>query len=384
MNYSIIKVNLLAVLLILFSTELVYSQVLPGEPGLGVQYSVVPVLGYSSDYGLFGGGFVQRIDYGFGVRPYRSNSAAEFTISTKGNIISKLDHESLESFGTDLRSRFRFDGIRLLKNTYFGIGNDTSFSTDEFDDGRYYFEERTLKFRYWGRKNIIKYGQYGDIDGMILATVSNSNPLSEGDDTIFNTFRPDGFEGGWVNKAGAGIVIDNRDSEFNPTYGYLFESNISVSGRVIGSGYNFHKAYAEFRGYFSPIRDLVIAQKLEFQHASGDVPFWEMPVLGNELGLRGYVLNRFRGNSSLLHIIELRTWLFGILEDQIMFGGQMFMDTGRVFTGEDRFSDLTNDLKHTFGIGGAVSILNPDFIFRGDLAFSEDIYRIYLSVGYLF
>lgn len=369
------------IVLCVFETE---AQVIPGEETFGVQYSIVPVLGYNSDYGLFGGGLIQRIDYGLGVRPFKSHSSAEFTISTKWNITSKIDHERMESFGRDIRSRIRFEGIRLLSNTYFGIGNDTEFTSSAFDDGRYFFEERTLNLRYWGRKNILVFGQNGKIDGQLLATVSYSDPVSSGDETVFETTRPEGYAGGWVNKAGLGVIVDNRDNEFDPSTGYRFETNASVAGMLTGSNYSFSHLLTELRGYVSPIRNLVIAQKLEFQHAKGEAPFWELPTIGNELGLRGYALNRFRGDSSLLHIIELRSWLFSILENQIRFGSQVFMDTGRVFAGDDRLGDLTGNLKQTYGFGGVVSILNPDFIFRGDIAFSEDLYRIYLSVGYLF
>ena len=384
MSFRFTKLFLLTCMwigLCVFESE---AQVVPGEETFGVQYSIVPVLGYNSDYGLFGGGLFQRIDYGLGVRPFKSRSSANFTISTKWNIISKIDHERMESFGREIRSRIRFEGIRLLSNTYFGIGNDTEFTSSAFEDGRYYFEERTLNLRYWGRKNFMVFGQNGKIDGQLLATVSYSDPVSSGNETVFETTRPEGYAGGWVNKAGLGVIVDNRDNEFDPSVGYRFETNASLAGTLTGSSYSFSHLFTELRGYVSPIRNLVIAQKLEFQHSKGDVPFWELPTIGNEFGLRGYALNRFRGDSSLLHIIELRSWLFSILDNQIRFGSQVFMDTGRVFAGDDRLGDLTGNLKQTYGFGGAISILNPDFIFRGDIAFSEDLYRIYLSVGYLF
>jgi outer membrane protein assembly factor BamA len=357
---------------------------MPEEYGLGVQSSIIPVAGYSSDYGLFGGGYVQRINYGVMVRPFVSNTAIRFTMSTKGNIISKVDYERTSTFGTDIRSRLLFDGLRLLSTTYFGIGNDSGFSSSEYNDDRYFFEERTLRLRYQGRKNLREYGNNGKLDAQLLLSASYSNPVSRDDETVFNTDRPPGFNGGWVNKAGIGLIVDHRDNEFNPSIGYRFEANVSAAGILTGSEYSFTNSFLEARGYFSPIQDVVIAQKIEFQHAAGDVPFWELPVVGNELGLRGYALNRFRDNSAIFHIIELRTWLFGIFDNEIRFGGQAFMDTGRVLSPGNRFSDITRDLKQTFGFGGAVSILNPDFIFRGDIAFSEDLYRIYLSVGYLF
>jgi outer membrane protein assembly factor BamA len=384
-SYRLVFYVILPCFLFLFvSPQETRGQVMPEEYGLGVETSVIPVAGYSSDYGLFGGGYVQRINYGIMVRPFVSNTAIRFTMSTKGNIISKVDYERTTTFGTDIRSRLLFDGLRLLSTTYFGIGNESEFSSVNYEDDIYFFEERTLSLQYWGRKNLREFDNEAILDGQLLLSASYSNPVSRGSETLLNNDQPRGFGGGWVNKAGIGLIVDHRDSEFNPTIGYRFEANASAAGTLTGSEYNFTSYYLEARGYYSPVRDVVIAQKLEFQHAAGDIPFWELPVIGNELGLRGYPLNRFRDTSALLHIIELRTWLFGILDNQIRFGAQAFMDTGRVLSSDNRFTDISRDLKQTYGFGGAISLLNPDFIFRGDIAFSEDLYRIYLTVGYLF
>lgn len=55
-----------------------------------------------------------------------------------------------------------------------------------------------------------------------------------------------------------------------------------------------------------------------------------------------------------------------------------------VFPKGENLGDLLSGLKQTFGIGGAVSILNPDFILRGEIAFSDEINRVYFGIGYLF
>ncbi|MDZ7683308.1 MAG: hypothetical protein U5J63_16775 [Fodinibius sp.] len=45
---------------------------------------------------------------------------------------------------------------------------------------------------------------------------------------------------------------------------------------------------------------------------------------------------------------------------------------------------MFSDYKQTIGIGGAMSIFNPDFILRGEVGFSEEVSRIYIGIGYLF
>jgi len=378
------KIFISGLIFILLSDMKISAQSLLSNEQEGVQYSIIPVIGYNSDFGFVGGGLLQRNDYREGVSPFWTSTSAEFTASTKGHFITKIDYERLRSFGINIRSRYRFEGLRLLSTTYFGIGNDTEFSEASFSEGRYFFEDRTLQFQYWGRKNLGFYGDNVRIDSQLLGAVSYRNPVSTGEETIFAETAPPGAEGGWVNQIGIGIVIDKRESEVDPRSGFRFESNANFSGGLVGSDYNFSTFVMEARGYYSPFSDLVIAQKLVYRHAIGDTPFWELPVVGGDRGLRGYALNRFRGDSSILHILEMRSWLFSVLDDQIRIGAQAFMDTGRVFADDDRLGNLPSGLKQTFGFGGAMSILNPDFVFRGDVAFSDELYRIYFSFGFLF
>jgi hemolysin activation/secretion protein len=107
--------------------------------------------------------------------------------------------------------------------------------------------------------------------------------------------------------------------------------------------------------------------------------------LGNKNTLRGYPLNRFKGNSSLAYTLELRTWLLKFPQFYgLKFGGQLFTDAGRVFTEVDDANDLFKEYHQTVGLGGAMSVFNPDFILRGEIGFSEDVSRIYIGVGYMF
>nr|WP_240894711.1 BamA/TamA family outer membrane protein [Fodinibius halophilus] len=192
------------------------------------------------------------------------------------------------------------------------------------------------------------------------------------------------MKGGWVNNLNTGFVWENRDSEFDPTKGNRAELEVRFAPGII-SEYSFTTARLELRQYFQLFNWITFANKLEARHAAGDVPFWELSTLGDAYTLRGYPLNRFKGNSSLAYTLELRTWLIEFPElYNLKFGGQLFTDTGRVFTGQDDINDLFEGYKQTIGFGGAMSVFTPDFILRGDIGFSEDVTRIYIGVGYLF
>ncbi len=60
------------------------------------------------------------------------------------------------------------------------------------------------------------------------------------------------------------------------------------------------------------------------------------------------------------------------------------MDAGRTFPNGMAFSSVLDDLKYTFGFGGNMSFLNPNFILRGDIGFSEEDYGVYFTAGYMF
>src|SRR5690625_6773698 len=101
-----------------------------------------------------------------------------------------------------------------------------------------------------------------------------------------------------------------------------------------------------------------------------DKPFWYQPYVGEKEGVRGYHLERFRGNKTIMSLLEIRTWLFTLFEDQVSVGAQAFWDSGRGFSHEDS-NALFSDCKHGVGGGMALSLFGPDMMFRGGIGFSK-------------
>jgi outer membrane protein assembly factor BamA len=190
--------------------------------------------------------------------------------------------------------------------------------------------------------------------------------------------------GGWINYLIAVMIWENRDSEFDPHRGNRAELELRMAPELISS-YGMASARLELRQYFYLFNWLTIANRLETRHAAGDVPYWELSAIGGENSLRGYPLNRFLGNSSIAYTLEVRGWFLKFPElENLKFGGHLFTDAGRVFTGSDDLDDLFNGYKQTVGFGGAMSVFHPDLILRGEIGFSEEVSRIYIGVGYLF
>lgn len=379
-----------AVLLFLFLlfTRTAAAQVVPVQEPVelepDVSYSILPIGAYTSDEGLFGGVIMQRLNYSDDqFQPFLSSMRAEVFAGTRGKIESRFDYERMSLFGREIRNLTRVDLVREPRSVYYGIGNNTLYRDTDFADGRYYYSRNIMSLNFLARKNWTRFSDNGRVDCVMRLMASHLWIEDRGEDTVFFDDRPFGEGGGWVNKTGIGLIVDNRPSEFSPNAGYRYETGINVSGSYLGSSYSFADMFVDLRQYISPLGDIVLAQKIEVRHTAGDAPFWQKPVLGNQYGLRGYPLDRFIGQSSVLHILEARKWLFSLFDDGVQVGGHFFWDSGRVFSRFDENAVFTG-WKHSFGVGGAVTLFNPDLIVRGEMGFSDESIRIYAGIGYLF
>lgn len=385
------KSQLFCLILFFLGSTPLFAQVIPPDTGeseepnirVGSEYSLLPIVGYTSDLGLFGGGLVQRISYGNNIRPFLSNLTADFTLSTKGNIVFDIDYERTKTFGADLRSLIEFNVQKIRQGYYFGIGNETDFSDQLYEDDFFFFENREFAIYYQARKQIASFGEYGGFDLTGSVDVSYLNGLTRGESSKFEEDMPLGIGKSWANKAGAGFIADSRDSEFSPVQGIRYEVSYEVSSSIFGSDYAYSDLEFDLRHYKEIFDGVVLANKLNFESIHGDAPFWDLSIIGGNGGLRGYHLDRFRGNQSVMHLLELRTWLFSVLNDEIRVGSQLFWDTGRVFSGanSDAFFDTW---KHSYGGGMIFTLFSPDLMLRADVGFSDETFRFYFGTGYIF
>jgi len=359
------------------------SQILPESDNEGSSHQFFPLLGYASDYGLFGGVVYQRINYDEKQKPFLSNTLIDFVGSTEGNWSGQLEYERIKMFGRPIRNRSVVDFELNPIRSFFGIGNNTSFSKDDFDDGIFFLDQRHGLVSFQARRSLFGLTGGEQIEGVLRLKGSYTAVKERGMDTEFSQRPPAHSEDGWVNSVGIGLIFDSRTSEFDPRVGQRAELGLDVSSTVLGSSYTFYELFADFKSFISLTDRIVVAQRVEARHNSGDTPFWELPVLGSAKGLRGYALDRFMGDSSLLYMTEVRSWLFSFFEGDIKLGGHAFYDTGRVFSENDS-NQVFDDWKNTWGGGAAFTLFNPDLIFRGEVGLSGEDYRIYAGLGYAF
>lgn len=348
-----------------------------------VTNALVPAFGYSSNEGFVAGAVYNRYDYRGNAKPFNNYLESSALVSTKGYIEVEGRYEKSRSFNRNFRSISDLFFHRYTTDVFFGIGNDVPFSQDRWEEEYYFYESVSFGLEYRIRKPV-----YSDSDSQldIQGGVGTEYyiPYTTKSQSSFAQRQPVGSKGGWINSVNGGMIWENRNSEFDPREGNRAEVEVRLVPDLISS-YALATARVELRQYFQLFQWLTVANRLEVRHAHGNVPYWEMSTLGGPETLRGYPLNRFQGNSSLAYTLELRAWILEFPQAyNLKFGGQLFTDTGRVFTSKDDFRDLFGGYKQTVGIGGAMSIFSPDFILRGEVGFSEDISRIYIGVGYLF
>ena len=351
-----------------------------------VQTAFIPALSFKSDLGLLGGAIVNRLDYNDGIKPYRSQQQFAILASTRGFFSFHSYVETIKTLNTNLRSSLELNANRIFQNMYFGIGNEAPFVEDRWNNEFYFFESVRFELMYEGRQPITDLETRKGLDFLFIAQTSYSQPLIELGSRKMGIDQPQGIRGGWINTVGLGFLFENRNDEFTPTAGNRVSGRFTWSPNLLLSDFAMAKFRFEARQFFSfhLLRTVTIANRVILEHNFGDIPYWELAELGGHRELRGYPSNRFLGDQSLSYTLEARTWLFHFDKINSKVGGQLFTDVGRVLHGNENYGDFFRNYKQTFGFGGAATLFNPDVVLRGDIGFSEDMYRIYFGFGYLF
>jgi len=204
-----------------------------------------------------------------------------------------------------------------------------------------------------------------------------------------------GCDGGFENLLTLGLSVDTLDFEPDPYSGLLAQAVAEFSGKALGSDFEYERvtlSTAAYRAVFPNLARLVLAGRALYSMQFGNVPFFSVPTLAFNTGdhrglggfhtLRGFVGERFVGESAVLVNAELRWSLF---DGGYLFGQHLrpmlapFADAGRVFDGTQlRFDGWRAD----YGLGfrliwNLVTAVSFEFgissegqIFRMDLGYA--------------
>jgi hypothetical protein len=368
----------------LTSESVAQSETVPAD---SVKIGFLPALGYSSDTGFVAGGLVSRYHYREGVVPFQSHLQSAAIATTKGLFSLMVMYDQVETFGRPIRSKSLLNIGRVKEATYFGFGNESAFEKEVWDDDHYFYETYNGIMELSARKAIWKHPKYdkSHLDVMTLTGIQFNRPQLGNGDSYLETDNPDHIDGGWSWEIGVGLIWENRDSEFAATRGNAGFINFRYAPGLIAD-FSMWQLHLQASQYATAkiIFPVTAAVKVGYHQAGGSTPFWMLPIAGGEYSMRGYAEGRFRGDASLYYTAELRTWLLQYPSSGFRLGGQLFRDGGRVFESGEIVSSFFQNHHQTYGLGAVLSLFTYDFIIRADIAFSEDISRIYFGIGYTF
>lgn len=380
------------------------GRIKPGNPlqRLLVSSFITPQVFFEQDVGIGGG--IALTDIDFRNQRRREFLGAFLTYTSEGQQRYRLvwrrwlNHQEVADGGVLLEERSYFDAFggyeKTLTRRFFGLGPDTHAS----DESSYTDEVADLGFR--TALALPRAG--GDWIGTFGLRSEHHN-LGPGRVSGVPTTQqayPALFRAGDANTnlvATLGLRYDTRDSQHQPYSGWRVGA--AVDAPVWQSTGD---AGAVFTGHASvvfPIPPLLhrggddreenpptdtLALALLVATSVGDLPFYDLPSLGGSSTLRGYIANRFTGDSAWHAAAEYRFWVLprGFrLSPTIRIervGLALFGEAGTV---ANSLPDLPSARIHgSYGIGFRVA-LERVALFRADLGFSPEGTNFTLSFG---
>jgi outer membrane protein assembly factor BamA len=296
----------------------------------------VPLYSYSSEAGnIFGLAKFNLIDLSKKDTISKPSKLSEVvTFSTKGRINISVSTELV--FHENRYIVISYFNYKKQPEYIFGIGNDVTKAGAEL------VQYERVKFVATNLVRVMKNFYVG-----IPLNVSDYFNIRPDSNSFLKRDTVTGLNGGFCVGAGFAAAFDSRDNRYNPYQGayviavYLFHPHFV-------SAYQFSKFELDARKYFNPWLKHVIAIQATTSYTGGDVPFYELSMLGGDNKMRGYYLGAFRDKVLVDAQVEYRMPVWNI------FGITTWIGTGRV---ADRYADLSLDgFKISYGGGIRVRV----------------------------
>ena len=297
---------------------------------------------------------------------------------------------AVAQFGAPLLVKdWRFAGVLLATREarygFFGIGNETAYNSANVTDADPFFY-KVQRTRYQALVEVTR-RITGPLHIALQGSVESAKFVAhdEGTSIFLQTFGTSLQQDDAYLRAA--LVLDTRDTEFDPHRGVLLEAGYQVA--TGGSGYE--RAYGVLRGWTQLREGTVLAARLAGSQLYGTptldarymIPAWEraIPVLGGSFSFRGLESGRLAGKGVLLGNFEVRQNLvsFANVAGLVLVG---FVDAGRVFE-DTKFTLTTDEVKVGGGAGVALRVLRTT-AFTLSLARGPDKTRVAFGFGWMF
>ena len=262
---------------------------------------------------------------------------------------------------TALRAAFHFDNQNRL---YYGLGNDTKLS-DSIEYANLIFREgasgATRIARHWRLLTGLQLDQ-SKLSGYRDRSLPDSLAGSDGGDEALLSLS---------------LAHDTRDNAGNPCCGHYVAATAQAAPALLPGGHSFQKVALDLRGFASPVRRHILAGRILYQQAFGDVPFYFLPEFGGDTLGRGFLPFRFRDRVSIIGQFEYRfpVWSF--------ISGAVFLDAGQFRSAPGEFT--LADFHPAFGFGPRFSLgANGGPMFGLDVGFTPESWNLVLHNGQVF
>lgn len=327
-------------------------------------YMPIAYINFNSFTGVTLGGGVTYTRRSFTRRDYSSKHSFSGAVSTLSNV-------SL-NYGADWHHVLhKWDVLAdavierpAFYNFFFGLGNNSVNDPDKFRDGFNQIRLQRVDFSTSLRRKFRRKSEFN------LRMGYENNETVDFENTILD--REEAFYGtgdlSWFYVSPQ-LTVDFRDHQVFPSKGVRFEVGQEWAKGASGVDFGITRAAAEC--LFSTRRyPITLAMRAGWSDTQGNVPFYELPNIGQEEGLRGFRRNRFTGDSYFYYNTELRSpvafWRNSFLP--VVIGLRFFYDRGYVRQDETP----TPDFKEAYGTGFYIIPLARSYTLSVLFGFSEE------------
>lgn len=339
--------------------------------------AIVPTFGYDSYFGPSFGAKAFHED----LAGHKEHASAEARFGGQFNLASQL-RLSADNFGGTplwLESVARYESAPGL--LFQGIGHgDGAESGGGLNPRDAQIATRYSQDRYLGLlRTGITFGRPGEMLQLGATGIYNVREFGEKDrgrdpsiEQVYDTSQIVGFnERVATFETDLNLIVDMRDVAGATASGGRLEVFGGYVPRI--GKYSFWHHGAELTGFidlYKRTRVLVLRGFVEGVVGSDqDIPFAELPRLGGPNRLRGYRLDRFRDEKTMVGTVEYRYPIHQYV------AGSLYWDVGRA---ERSYTDFF-DTKWKSGFGGGFIVRSRDRqIFTFDIAYGDGI-RFYLT-----
>ena len=263
-------------------------------PGTGSTV-LLPVLGYTPDTGLMLGGIALRF---FSLEPEFPDARPSVFSPT---FVYTLKNQIMVYLGFGLNWDQDRNAVDIVPSyvkfpdQYYGQGRDVSLADEE----DYTSEKFELA---WGATRRVWRGARVGLNFRLLrhslVEIEPAGRLASG--------AIAGVETSWLSGLGPIVAWDSRDNTWDPDDGLWLQANVRFGASALGSDVSYEEYILDLRGYRTVSANLVLAGQFLGTHLAGEAPFYLLPRLGGDEGLRGYRGGLYLDRARALARLELR------------------------------------------------------------------------------